>query len=341
MPSSLPIDSSGCWIPVEAEAKLDHAALQLRQARHRASNSQTLERLECLLGRIVGARVAEEVSELALVLGADGLIQRHPRLGHIEGLVDMLLREACRLGQLVTRGLAAQTGLQLPPRPRQLHAALLDVGGHADRPRLTGDRALARLSDPPGGVRRELEPTSPVELLDCAVQPDDAVLDQVEQRDVVSLVALRDRDHEPQVGVDHPLLGRGVTALDPLGQRDLFGCGEQRKATGPVHEQGQCVRRVGSLMRLGARGREDVDLARLELSAQRDELLLVEVVLGRERLERALLERAALFCGGQEGLDWLFDDRGQVVPHFLPASSRRCSKRSMRLPLATARSTPV
>ena len=157
----------------------------------------------------------------------------------------------------------------------------------------------------------------------------------------MSLVALRDRDHEPEVGVDHPLLGRGVSALDPLGQRDLFGRGEQRIATGPVHEQGQCVGRAGFLARLGAHGREDVDLTRLELSAQRDELVVVEIVLGREGLERALLDRAALLRVGEEGLDWLFDDRGQIAPHFLPASCRRCSKRSMRLPLATARSTPV
>ena len=109
--------------------------------------------------------------------------------------------------------------------------------------RLVRDRALARLADPPGGVGRELEPAPPVELLHRAVEADDAVLDQVEQGQVVALVALGDRDHEAEVRVDHPLLRRRVAALDALRQRDLVRRGEQRVAAGAVHEQGQRVGR--------------------------------------------------------------------------------------------------
>src|SRR2546426_6115006 len=57
------------------------------------------------------------------------------------------------------------------------------------------------------------------------------------------LIPLRDRDHEPEVRVDHQLLGRAVTALDALRERHLIGSGEQLIAADRVHEQGPTVSR--------------------------------------------------------------------------------------------------
>src|SRR6266571_5107202 len=54
--------------------------------------------------------------------------------------------------------------------PVHLLHPLDDVDGHADRPRLVGERARDRLPDPPGRVGRELEAAAPVELLDGADQ---------------------------------------------------------------------------------------------------------------------------------------------------------------------------
>ena len=99
-------------------------------------------------------------------------------------------------------------------RPRDPLLALDDVHGDADRARLVRDAALHRLADPPRRVRRELESLPPVELLGGADQPDDPLLDQVEQRQAVPLVALRDRDDEPQVRVDEQILRRLVADLD-------------------------------------------------------------------------------------------------------------------------------
>src|SRR5439155_22782898 len=107
-------------------------------------------------------------------------------------------------------------GGQLAARARDLLLALDDVYRDADRPRLVGDPALNCLPDPPGRVGRELEAAAPVELLDRADQSDDPLLDQVEQREAVPLVLLRDRDDEPEVRVDHPLLRRRVALLDRL-----------------------------------------------------------------------------------------------------------------------------
>jgi hypothetical protein len=53
----------------------------------------------------------------------------------------------------------------------------------------------------------------------------------------VALVAPGLRDDEAQIGVDHPLLGLEVTALDALGQLDLFRRCEQRVYARPAQEK--------------------------------------------------------------------------------------------------------
>ena len=240
------------------------------------------------------------------------------------------------------------------PDARQLSAPLVDVRRHADRPRLARDRALARLPDPPGRVRRELEAPPPVELLDGAVQSDHSLLDQVAEGHVVALVALRDRDDEAQVRVDHPLLRLRVAALDALRELDLLGGGQQVVPPDVVHEQRQRVRRSdgvgGGGVGLGAaassvplRGR-DLDAARLELGAERGQLLVVEVVLGSHRLEGGGVDDAALLGGRRERRS-VHRIRNMVLISVPPSSVRRLrararrSKRSMRLPRETARST--
>src|SRR5690348_602895 len=76
-------------------------------------------------------------------------------------------------------------------------------------------RALDRLADPQCRVRREAETLAPVELLDCADQPEDALLDEVEQREVAdALVLASDRHDEAQVRIDHALLDRKSTRLN-------------------------------------------------------------------------------------------------------------------------------
>ena len=100
---------------------------------------------------------------------------------------------------------------------------LLDhVHWDADRARLVGDRPRDRLADPPGRVGRELVAASVVELLDGADQAERALLDQVQEREAATQVALRDRHHEPQVRLDHLLLGGHVAALDAPRQRHLL-----------------------------------------------------------------------------------------------------------------------
>src|SRR5262245_1897591 len=191
-------------LALEAEAQLEDAPLALGESVERLAHALAAERLLRLVERVGGLAVCEEIAELAFVVGADSLVQRHRRVGSAERLVDVLHRETGRLGQLVLRRLAAELDLEPARGARELLLALDDVHGHADRARVIRHGALHRLADPPRGVGRELEAASPVELLDGAVQPQRSLLDQVEERNAEPTVALRDRDDEPEVRLDHP-----------------------------------------------------------------------------------------------------------------------------------------
>src|SRR5262249_12316993 len=156
---------------------------------------------------------------------------RDGRGGGGERLVDVLDRQARGLCELVLRRLAAELYLEPARGARQLLLPLDDVDGDADRACVVRDRALHRLTDPPGRGGRELVARAPVELLDGAVEAQRALLDQVEERDAEAAIALCDRHDETQVGLDHPALGREVAALDRLRERDLFGCGQKLVTT--------------------------------------------------------------------------------------------------------------
>src|SRR5207237_6169994 len=119
-------------------------------------------------------------------------------------------------------------GLRLP---------LAEVHRKPDRARLVRDTALHGLPDPPGRIGRELVAAAPVELLDRPDEADDSLLDQVEERQAVALVLLRDRDDEAEVRVHHPILGGLVAALDPLRELDLLLRGEERPAPRLVQEE--------------------------------------------------------------------------------------------------------
>src|SRR3989337_1209562 len=71
-------------------------------------------------------------------------------------------------------------------------------------------------------------------------RPDEAqraLLDQVEERQPLIAVVLRDRDDQPQVGLDHLLLRVEVAALDPAREVDLLLGGEQADLADVLQEQ--------------------------------------------------------------------------------------------------------
>jgi hypothetical protein len=97
------------------------------------------------------------------------------------------------------------------------------VDREADRAALVGECARYCLTNPPRGVRGELEVAAPVELLDGTNQTEDAFLNQIEEAKTLSTVILRNRDNEAQVRLDHLLLGLHVALFDALGETNLVG----------------------------------------------------------------------------------------------------------------------
>ena len=189
-------------------------------------------------------------------------------LRHPEDLAHLVGGHLELLGDLLGERLAAEALDELALDVHDLVQLLDHVHGDADRARLVGDRAGDRLADPPGGVRRELEALAVVELLDRADQPERPLLDQVEEREPAAEVALRDRDDEAQVRLDHLRLRGHVAALDPLGQVDLLVGGEERHPADLAQVEPQRVER-----RLDG-----------EVELRRVLLLLGERLLVRQRL---------------------------------------------------------
>ena len=103
-------------------------------------------------------------------------------------------RQVGLVGDLLERRLAAEHRPERALGAVHLLQPLDDVHGHPDRARLVGERPRDRLADPPGRIGRELEAAAPVELLDSPDQPERALLDQVEEREPLVAVVLRDRD---------------------------------------------------------------------------------------------------------------------------------------------------
>src|SRR5262249_60689913 len=177
-------------LALETEPKLEDPPLALRQRVQRLAHTLAAQRLLRLVERIRGLAVGEEIAELALVVRASSLVQRHGPVRCTERLVDMLDRQTCRLGQLLLCRLATELDLEPAGGARQLLLPLDHMHRYADRPRVVRHGALHRLADPPGRVGRELVAAAPVELLDRAVETERALLDQVQERNAETAVAL-------------------------------------------------------------------------------------------------------------------------------------------------------
>ena len=127
----------------------------------------------------------------------------------------------------------------------------------------------------------------------------------------MTLVLLRDRDDEPEVRVDHPVLRLLVAALDALGELDLFLGGQQRVAGHLVEEELQRVGRrvrevavdVRALALLAPAVVADVDVALLELLVEVLDLLVAELERLDELVQLRDLDAAGLGSLVEESSD--------------------------------------
>ena len=213
-------------------------------------------------------------------------------------------------GDLLVGRRASEAHREIALRALDLALALPDVNRQPDRPALVREAALDRLADPEGRVGGELVALAPVELLRGADQAEDALLDEVEQRQLVALVALGQRDHQPQVGVDHALLRLEVAALDPLGELDLLLRRQERVPADVAQEElervaGHDRQLVDGVARAGL-GRaaavvRHLDAALLQPVRERQRFLLGQVV--RELGQLGEIDTAVLLAAVDKGLE--------------------------------------
>src|SRR6266702_8682562 len=231
-----------CSVLHDAEAHAEHLLLARGERR---------EHLPRLLGEVhvddrVGGRddglVLDEVAEVAVLLLADGRLERDGLLRDLEDLADLVERQLHLERDLLRRRLATQVLHQVAARPDELVDGLDHVDRDADGPGLVGDGARDGLPDPPGGVRRELVAALVLELVDRLHEADVALLDEVQELQAAVGVLLRDRHHQAQVrllqhghdladgGADHAievlqLIGREPELLQELLLLALVGAG--------------------------------------------------------------------------------------------------------------------
>ena len=204
-----------------------------------------------------------------------------------------------------------------------------------------------------------LKPRRQSNFSTARLRPEGALLDQVQERDAEPAVTLRDRDDEPEVGLDHPTLGDGVAALDRLREHDLVVGGQELVAADVGEEELQAVGgagrdrglRDGGLLLLlvlvllggGLRGAgrrlPQLEAERLELAGELLGLLVVQIVLEHERLELGRLDEAALLGALDERLDLVgLDQFVQLALRQIETSvpSHSSSRDSNKLPHLTA-----
>src|SRR5262245_38795766 len=229
-------------LAVEPVAHLEDLLLPRRE---RAQDLLQRVASQSLLGRLLRQRrrlVGQEVPELRLLVVADRLLQRDRKLRAAPDLLDLVGAQVELAADLERGRLTAELAAELPLGAHDLVQLLDDVHRHPDRPRLVRERTGDGLANPPCRVRRELEPLAVVELLGGAHEPDRPFLDQIEERQPLVAVPLRDRDDQAQVRLHHRLLRAVVAALDLLRELDLLRSGEQVDLADVLQEE---LERVG------------------------------------------------------------------------------------------------
>ena len=211
----------------ETEAKLDDLALTSCEQTERSGELFLLHDLSDGFQRHHCGLVLDEVAQMCVAFVADGVLQAHRVLTHLDDVAHPLRSDVHRDGDLLRRGLRVHLLTQLSLHAEELVHDLDHVRRQANGARLVGKPARDALADPPGSVGRELETTPVIKLLDGAHQAEVALLDEIQEWHAAAQVSLGDADHQAQVGLDQSVLGLHVVALDALGKRHLLGAREQ------------------------------------------------------------------------------------------------------------------
>ncbi len=130
------------------------------------------------------------------------------------------------------------------------------VNRESDRPSVVPQAPGDRLADPPGGIGGELETLAPVELFHSSDQAQVSFLDEVEEIEAASGVALGDRDDQAQIGADEGHLrlfafGDETHQLRPLGDGEITCFQAGFRLLAALHGAGQIDLVFGRQQKVG------------------------------------------------------------------------------------------
>src|SRR6267154_2071854 len=216
-------------VHADAEAHAQHAFLAWRQRGQHAGGGLAQVGLDRGVDRQDRVLVLDEIAEMRVFLVAHWRFQRQRLFRDLENFSNLLQGHAELLGQFLRRRFAPDLIQHLARGAHDLVDGLDHVHGNADGTRLVGNASRDRLPDPPGRIGRELVAAAILEFVDRLHQPDIAFLDQIEELQAAVGVFLGDRDHQPQIGLDHLLLGAAGFALAALhGLHDAAELGDRQ-----------------------------------------------------------------------------------------------------------------
>ena len=125
--------------------------------------------------------VLDEVTEVGVLLLADGRLERDRLLRDPHHTADLVERYLHAVGDLFGRRLPTQLLDQAARGTNELIQGLDHVDRDADGSRLVGDGAGDGLPNPPGRIGGELVAPAILELVDGAHEAEVALLDEIEE----------------------------------------------------------------------------------------------------------------------------------------------------------------
>ncbi len=309
-------------VHVDTETHAQHLGLAGGQPAEHVAGSLDQALAGGQVDRQLHGAVLDEVAQVRVVVITDGRLHGDRLLGDLEHLAHLVLGHLETLAQFLRRRLATHLLQHLARHAVELVDGLDHVHRNPDGARLIGNRAGDRLTNPPGGVGRELVAAAVLELVHRLHQTDVALLDQVQELQPAVGVLLGDGDHQTQVGLDHLLLGParlgladGKTTIDLLQLRHgqlhhLLLEGDAALGTLNVGPQ-----RLEALGELGILGNEFIEplLARLVAGKRLDEALARHLGQLDEKLHHRLFLGANLLDADAH----LTDQTLEVLGHQL------------------------
>ena len=177
---------------------------------------------------ILGALIADQITERGVVIGTDLGVERRRADGDIFQMCHLGFGQTELLGQFVIARLATEFLGHLRGHATDLADFVDQVDRQADRFALVGQGALDRLLDPPGSVGAQLPAFHGIKAFDSLHQADVALGDEVQERQPVVAEIMGNLDHKAKIGCDHLFTGLFVAAFDLGRQLDLLFGGQER-----------------------------------------------------------------------------------------------------------------